>query len=259
MPDAVADVPALPDLMKAAVAAVGGDPRTGQQAMAEAVDRSMDGGRHLLVQAGTGTGKSLAYLVPALRHALVTGRPVVVSTATIALQSQIVAKDLPRIVDALAPLLPRTPTFSLLKGRGNYVCLHKLAGGYPDDLDPGALFAEAAVDGTAASSERLGDQVRRLREWAEVTETGDRDSLESAVSDRAWRQVSVSGAHCLGSSCPMVEACFAERNRTIARTVDVVITNHALLAIDAFDGHGIIPEHDVVVFDEAHVDRKSVV
>ncbi len=247
-----ADVP-LGVLMDAAVAAIGGAPRAGQQTMAEAVDLAMSGGRHLLVQAGTGTGKSLAYLVPALRHALVSGRPVVVSTATIALQTQIVRKDLPRLVEALAPHLPRTPTYALLKGRANYLCKHKIGGGYPVDIDPGALFAEVSADPSrGGGGERLGDQVRRLREWAEETDSGDRDSLEDAVSDRAWRQVSVTGNQCIGSSCPMVESCFAERSRELAREVDIVVTNHALLAIDAFDKHGIIPEHDVVVFDEAH-------
>ena len=248
---AAEDIP-LSVLMEAAVSAIGGAPREGQQTMAEAVDLAMSGGRHLLVQAGTGTGKSLAYLVPALRHALVSGRPVVVSTATIALQSQIVSKDLPRLVEALAPHLPRTPTFALLKGRANYLCKHKIAGGYPVDIDPGALFAEASPDPSGSGSERLGAQVRRLREWSEETDSGDRDSLEDAVSDRAWRQVSVTGNQCIGSSCPMVEDCFAERSRERAREVDIVVTNHALLAIDAFDNHGIIPDHDVGVFDEAH-------
>ncbi|MBB5832017.1 ATP-dependent DNA helicase [Brachybacterium aquaticum] len=248
---AAGDVP-LGTLMEAAVAAVGGSPRPGQQAMAEAVDTAMSGGRHLLVQAGTGTGKSLGYLVPALRHALASGRPVVVSTATIALQTQIVRKDLPRLVEALAPHLPRTPTFALLKGRANYLCKHKIAGGYPVDIEPGALFAEASTDPSRSGGERLGEQVKRLREWADETDSGDRDSLEDAVSDRAWRQVSVTGNQCIGTSCPLVESCFAERSREIAREVDVVVTNHALLAIDAFDKHGIIPDHDVVVFDEAH-------
>ena len=243
------DIP-LSTLMEAAVSAIGGAPRQGQQTMAEAVDLAMSGGRHLLVQAGTGTGKSLAYLVPALRHALVSGRPVVVSTATIALQTQIVSKDLPRLVEALAPHLPRTPTFALLKGRANYLCKHKIAGGYPVDIDAGALFAEASPD--PSGSERLGTQVRRLRQWAEETDSGDRDSLEDAVSDRAWRQVSITGTQCIGSACPMVEDCFAERSRERAREVDIVVTNHALLAIDAFDNHGIIPDHDVVVFDESH-------
>ena len=251
--DSTGDDPArLGTLLEAAITAIGGTAREGQRAMAEAVGTAMEGGRHLLVQAGTGTGKSLAYLVPALLHAVTSGRPVVVSTATIALQNQIVAKDLPRLVEALAPHLPRTPTYALLKGRSNYVCRHKLDGGYPVDIDPGALFAEASADPARDGGERLGEQVRRLRAWAEETDTGDRDSLETPVSDRAWRQVSVSGSHCLGSSCPMVSSCFAEHSRELAREVDLVVTNHALLAIDAFDGHGIIPDHDVVVFDEAH-------
>lgn len=245
-----AELPALAELMEAAVGALGGAPRAGQSRMASAVDHAMTGGRHLFVQAGTGTGKSLGYLVPALRHAVATGRPVVVSTATIALQNQIVRKDLPRIVEALGPLLPRTPSFALLKGRSNYLCRHKLDGGYPTDLDSGALFAEASVE--PGGSERLGRQITRLREWAEETATGDRDSLETPVSDRAWREVSVTGTQCLGQHCPLVGDCFAERSRELAREVDLVVTNHALLAIDAFDDHGIIPEHDVVVFDEAH-------
>src|SRR5699024_2054040 len=153
---------------------------------------------------GTGTGKSLAYLVPAVRHALVSGRPVVVSTATIALQSQIVRKDLPRLVEALAPHLPRTPTFALLKGRANYLCKHKIAGGYPDDIETGALFAAAFANPARGGGDRVGQKVRRLREWAEETDSAARDSLEDAVSDRAWRQVSATGTQCIGSSCPMV-------------------------------------------------------
>lgn len=249
----------LDTLLDAAVHAVGGERREGQDAMAHAVANCIEKKRHLVVQAGTGTGKSLAYLVPALAHAITSERPVVIATSTIALQNQIVTKDLPRLVEALEPHLERTPSFALLKGRSNYVCLHKRDGGYPDDVEPGALFAEAAV-GTArdaGESERLGAQIMRLREWARATETGDRDDLTTPVSDRAWRQVSVTGSQCLGSTCPVKEACFAERNRAVARDADVIVTNHSLLAIDAFDGHGIIPDHDVVIIDEAHdlVDR----
>ncbi len=244
-----ADISAL---LEAAVDAVGGEVREGQRTMAEGVAAAMEKDRHLLVQAGTGTGKSLAYLVPAIAHAVTTDKPVVISTATIALQTQIVEKDLPRIVEALAPLLERTPSFSLLKGRAHYLCLHKIGGGYPDDLAPGALFSEASVSTDPDQSERLGDQVRRLRQWADETDTGDRDDLRMPVSDRAWRQVSVTGAQCLGAQCPLRDSCFAERNRAIAREVDIIVTNHALLAIDAFDGHNILPEHDVVIFDEAH-------
>lgn len=251
---------ALDALLDAAVKAVGGERRTGQDAMAHAIRDSIDKKRHLVVQAGTGTGKSLAYLVPALSHAVTHDQPVVIATATIALQNQIVTKDLPRLVDALSPSLERTPSFSLLKGRSNYVCLHKLEGGYPDDLEPGALFSEASVgppDSAVKESERLGAQVVRLREWARNTDTGDRDDLDTPVADRAWRQVSVTGSQCLGGTCPLKEQCFAERNRAIARDSDIVVTNHSLLAIDSFDNHGIIPEHDVVIIDEAHdlIDR----
>src|SRR5688500_17910062 len=99
--------------------------------MVEAVGEAMAAERHLLVQAGTGTGKSLGYLVPLVRHALAADRPVVVSTATLALQAQVVDRDLPRLADAVEPLLGRRPTFQLVKGRANYVCRHKLAGGFP--------------------------------------------------------------------------------------------------------------------------------
>src|SRR5699024_8233473 len=145
--------------MDAAVAAIGGVPRAGQQSMAEAVDLAMSGGRHLLVQAGTGTVKSLAYLVPEVRHALVSGRPVVFSTTTIALQYQIVRRDIQRRVYALAPHLPRTPTYALLKCRPTYLCKHKIAGGYPVDIEPGARFSEASADPARSGGERRGQQV----------------------------------------------------------------------------------------------------
>ena len=114
------------ELLEAAVAALGGAERPGQVRMADAVTKALDSERHLAVQAGTGTGKSLAYLVPAIRHAQANDTTVVVSTATIALQRQLVNRDLPRLADALEPLLPHRPTFALQKGRNNYVCLHKI-------------------------------------------------------------------------------------------------------------------------------------
>ena len=108
LPD-VPDFPAIPELLASAVAALGGTERTGQVTMASAVAHALDTGEHLAVQAGTGTGKSLAYLVPAIRHAVESGRTVVISTATIALQRQLVDRDLPRLSAALAPSLPRAP------------------------------------------------------------------------------------------------------------------------------------------------------
>ncbi|MGN6244804.1 MAG: ATP-dependent DNA helicase, partial [Motilibacteraceae bacterium] len=244
MPDPDARV-----LLAAAVGALGGAERPGQVRMAEAVATAMRTGEHLLVQAGTGTGKSQAYLVPALLHAGRGDGAVVVATATLALQAQVVDRDLPALVDVAEPLLGRRPTFAILKGRRNYVCLNKLDGGMPDDED--ALFA-------AAPTTPLGQDVMRLRAWAEETETGDRDDLVPGVSERAWQQVSVSARECLGAAkCPMGEECFAEAARAKASEADVVVTNHALLAIDALQGVPVLPEHEVVVVDEAHelVDR----
>ncbi|GLZ41024.1 ATP-dependent DNA helicase [Actinokineospora sp. NBRC 105648] len=246
MPDSL---PSLRELLATAVTAVGGAERPGQVEMAEAVHRSFGSGDHLAVQAGTGTGKSLAYLVPAVRHAVAKGKSVVVSTATIALQRQLVDRDLPRLAKALAKSLKRTPTFAILKGRRNYLCLHRLDG--PEEPDEQALFDPFAVS-------RMGREITRLREWASDTEVGDRDELVPGVSDQAWRQVSVSARECLGASrCPIGTDCFAEKARAEAGRADVVVTNHALLAIDALGTAQVLPEHDVVIIDEAHdlVDR----
>ncbi|RIK17497.1 MAG: ATP-dependent helicase [Acidobacteria bacterium] len=242
------DVPDLDTLLHAAVTAVGGTERPGQVQMAKAVERAVEREEHLLVQAGTGTGKSLAYLVPAVAHAMRTGKPAVVATATLALQAQIVDRDLPRIADALEPLVGRRPTFALVKGRSNYLCQHKLVGGFPDD-DEDALLSMGAVD---RERSRTGEEVVRLREWAEITESGDRDELVPGVSNRAWRQVSVTAQECLGSRCPVFAECFVERSREAAKQVDVIVTNHSFMAIDAFEGRFMLPEHDLLVVDEAH-------
>ncbi|WP_448854654.1 ATP-dependent DNA helicase [Corynebacterium frankenforstense] len=240
----VTELPSTASLLDAAVAALGGSRRGGQARMAEAVTGAIDAERHLAVQAGTGTGKSLAYLVPAIRHAQATGTTVVVSTATIALQRQLVGRDLPRLADALEGMLPHRPTFAIQKGRGNYLCLNKIAAA--DAPEDEALLDEADVGW-------LGRQVKRVRDWAQETESGDRDDLEPGVPDKVWRTVSVSSRECLGRSrCPHGEDCFAELARARTADVDVVVTNHALLAIDALSDAAVLPEHDVVIVDEAH-------
>ena len=247
-------------LLGRAVTALGGAPREGQTAMARAVAGAAADGEHLLVQAGTGTGKSLAYLVPLAAHAVRTRAPAVVSTATLALQRQVVERDLPLLAEALRPALGRELTFEVVKGRANYVCRQKLGGGFPEDGGEDALFEQldpaltaGGADHPPARSGWLGREVRRVRAWAEESSTGDRDELVPGVSDRAWRQVSVSARECLGASrCPVAEECHVELGRARAREVDVVVTNHALLAIDAVEGRTILPEHDVVVVDEAH-------
>ncbi|RKE21506.1 ATP-dependent DNA helicase [Streptomyces sp. TLI_171] len=246
--EAPAPVPAsrIPELLHAAVESVGGVERPGQVRMAEAVAAAVDEGEHLLVQAGTGTGKSLAYLVPALAH----GDRVVVATATLALQRQLVERDLPRTVDALHPTLRRRPLFAMLKGRSNYLCLHRANEGTPSDEGEG-LFDP--VDALGGPTGKLGQDVLRLREWAGETETGDRDDLTPGVSDKAWAQLSVTSKECLGASrCAYGQECFAEQARERAKLADVVVTNHAMLAIDAIEGAPVLPEHGLLIIDEAH-------
>ncbi|ALX04623.1 ATP-dependent DNA helicase [Aeromicrobium erythreum] len=241
------DSPSVRDVLHAAVGAVGGTERPGQVAMAEAVAKSLESGRHLLVQAGTGTGKSLGYLVPSLLHR----KRVVVSTATLGLQHQLVQRDLPALVKGAHEVLGTTPSYAVVKGRSNYACLHRVREGVPDDQ--GTLVD--VPEGT------LGAEVLELREWAEELATqrgngdgshGDRESAPSHT-DRAWRQVSVTHRECLGATrCPHAAECFVELAREAASTADVVVTNHALLAIDAIDGVPMLPEYDAVVVDEAH-------
>ncbi len=248
----------VPELLATAVAALGGRERSGQVQMATAVANAFETGEHLAVQAGTGTGKSLAYLVPAIVRAVSDDTPVVVSTATIALQRQLVNRDLPQLVDALSDALPRTPRFALLKGRQNYLCLNKIHNGTTasSDEDPqDELFEPQAVSA-------LGRDVQRLTAWATTTESGDRDDLKPGVADRSWSQVSVSARECLGMArCPFGTECFAERARTQAGGADIVVTNHALLAIDAVADSAVLPEHQLLVVDEAHdlVDRVTAV
>ena len=247
----------MPELLATAVAALGGSERSGQLDMATAVAEAFETGEHLAVQAGTGTGKSLAYLVPAIVRAVSDETPVVVSTATIALQRQLVNRDLPQLVEALTDALPRAPRFALLKGRQNYLCLNKIHNGSAADAaeDPQELFRPQAASA-------LGREVQRLTEWSSETDTGDRDDLKPGVADRAWGQVSVSARECLGMArCPFGTDCFSEKARGKAGVADIVVTNHALLAIDAVADSSVLPEHHLLVVDEAHdlVDRVTAV
>ncbi|NES15696.1 MULTISPECIES: ATP-dependent DNA helicase [Micromonospora] len=247
------------ELLAAAVGAVpGGAARPGQQQMTEAIERSVATGEHLLVQAGTGTGKSLAYLAPALT---VDG-PVVVSTATLALQSQLVDHDLPRLADAVEPLLHRRPTFAVLKGRHHYLCLARLDSSTEEEPEDTLFDTPRPGGGTKWLGEagRLGKQMQRLRDWAEETATGDRDELDPGVDDQVWRTVSMPARECVGATrCPFGQECFAEASRARAREADIVVTNHSLLAVDMLAGRHIVPPHKLLIVDEAHelADRVS--
>ncbi|WP_415094019.1 ATP-dependent DNA helicase [Nocardioides sp.] len=234
---------AVRTLLAEAVEALGGSTREGQIQMAEAVADALEDERHLVVQAGTGTGKSLAYLVPSLLHR----NRVVIATATLALQHQLVERDLPRLMGTLEHRRELPTTYAVLKGRSNYACLHRIREGVPDDT--GTLSMDVQIGGMAK-------KVLELREWAESAssagEAGDKDSAPRHT-EREWRQVSVSARDCLGAAkCPFGEECFAERAKEKAAKSHLVVTNHSLLAIDAIEGIPMIPEYDAVVIDEAH-------
>lgn len=227
---------------------IGGARREGQVRMTNAVARALATHRHLAVQAGTGTGKSMAYLVPAIEHAQRTDSTVVVSTATIALQNQLVGRDLPRLVEALDGVVDRTPSFAIVKGRSNYVCLQRVGQAEADDAAQPSLDSGSPVELT-----ELGAHMQRVRDFAQDSDTGDRDDLAPGVPDTVWRAVSVTAKECIGAPrCPFGADCFAEKARAEASDVDVVVTNHAMLAIDALADANILPEHDVVIVDEAH-------
>ena len=224
--------------LNAAVFAINGSPREGQIEMAEAVANALSDRHHLLVQAGTGTGKSLAYLVPALVH----GKKALVATATLALQRQLVERDLPRVKEALEKELQREISFAVYKGVGNYLCLQKM------NADDGTADSELLVEISS-----LEKDARRLRDWAAKPGiSGDRDDAPD-VDRRVWLANSTSGRECVGADeCRFGSECFAVNAKAKAQTADIVVTNHTLLAIEIVDSHPILPERDAVILDEAH-------
>ena len=226
------------EALDVAVDAIGGAPREGQIEMAEAVANALTDRHHLMVQAGTGTGKSLAYLIPGIVH----GRKVLVATATLALQRQLVDRDLPAVVPALEKLLGREVSYAIYKGVGNYVCLQKMNS---EDVDPDG---ELVMDVSS-----LEKDAKRLIAWAKTPGvSGDRDDAPD-VDRRVWAANSVSGRECVGADvCAFGSQCFAANAKGKAQTADVVVTNHTLLAIEIMDLHPILPERDCIILDEAH-------
>jgi ATP-dependent DNA helicase DinG len=231
----------------------GGEVRDGQLAMARAVGHAVTSGRHLVVQAGTGTGKSLGYLVPAL----LSGSKVVVSTATKALQDQLAAKDLPflqkHLKGVLNPGMSEPFAFAILKGRSNYYCVQKaaemrLASG-KDQLN---LLGDDDI-GKRIDPDRVLKEVTKLAEWSAKTELGDRSELDFEPLPQSWSAVSVSAGECPGAAkCPSGESCFAEKARKKAAEADVVVVNTHLYGQHVRTGGHVLPEHDLVIFDEAH-------
>lgn len=220
-------------------------PRPGQQAMCAAAAQAVTEGRHLLVEAGTGVGKSFAYLAVAAAH---HGR-VVIATATKALQEQLVTKDLPLVAEALEPLLGRTLRFAMLKGRANYLCLAKTAAA----ADAIAGIGDALFDDAGDADEEL---LGELAWWAWQTPTGDQADLPFPVRPAQWRAVSTDARECPGAGdCAFGEHCFAEQARRRAMGADIIVVNTHLYALHAMlesEGTGLLPAHDLVILDEAH-------
>lgn len=248
------------EVLSAAIEIMGGNSRPGQSAMVGAVERTLEQKGCLLVQAGTGTGKSLGYLVPALLYAAQNKARVVISTATLALQEQIINKDAPVALKALKSILGAELRVEVLKGWSNYVCKHKLNGGY-ENVD---LFAAGGVEfstesnserDTASASRRKRGVVadtKRLYAWAHETQTGDYDEAPRGINSKAWHQVSISAMECLGETCPYVDSCFPARARERAAGAQVVVTNHAMLGLLAAQRNNPVPDFDVLIIDEAH-------
>ncbi len=204
------------------------EPRREQAALAASVEHALETGEHLVAEAGTGVGKSLAYLVPALE----SGRRVVVATATKALQEQLLSKDVPIAAAAVG----RSVRVEVLKGRANYLCRRQLQGFQP------FLLAEG----------RDARAWEAMQDWLDATETGDRAELALEPTEAFWAELAVGPDRCSGRRCPFVSACFAEAARERAASADLVIVNHALYFAHIASGGGVLPEHDAVIFDEAH-------
>jgi len=210
--------------------------RPGQRQMAEAIEQALASGRHLIVQAGTGTGKTIGYLVPAV----MAGKRVVVATATKALQDQLAGKDLPFLTEHL----PRPFEWAVLKGRSNYLCLQRLR-----ELDTPAA-GQLEIDEFAPA---IKLEIKRLAAWAAGSPTGDLAELDWSPTESAARAVTVSGDECPGRTrCPMGDACFAEQARARAAAADVIVVNLHLYGLHVASGGTLLPEHDVVIVDEAH-------
>ncbi len=204
----------------------GFEARPGQVQMAQLVERGILEGMHTIVEAGTGVGKSLAYLVPAVR----SGKKIVLSTGTIALQEQLVRKDLPLVERALG--IPLRVT--LLKGRSHYLCKQK--------------FERMRADRLVASSRSM----QQIWDWGVRTQTGDRAELPFLPSSDEWEQLDADADDCVGEFCEHFRDCFFFKKRDEAKFADIVVVNHALFFLDLAMGGGLLPPYDVAILDEAH-------
>ncbi len=214
----------------------GGESREGQRQMVRAVATSFSRRQHTVIEAGTGIGKSLAYLVPAA----MTAKRVVIATATKNLQDQLATKDAPTVAQHTGGV-----KVAVLKGKNNYLCrnrAHGVGGGTQMSFDDGTEVPKG-----------VADQMRRILQWSNETQTGDRDELPFEIDARAWRGLSVTPQECLGRvQCPQGQACFAELAKDRAAESSLLIVNTHLYAAHLASGSMLLPAHEFVVFDEAH-------
>ena len=218
----------------------GTERRHGQESMAESVAAAIDSGKHLVVQAGTGTGKTLAYLVPILA----SGKRAVIATVTKALQDQLATKDLPHACTALADELGREPSWAVLKGRSNYLCMQR--------LDEERAQPELGLADTR-STERDARILEEVSKWSETDTDGDLDRYPGTLAASTRRRITVTADECPGASkCPRGQECFAERARKRASEAEIIVVNTHLYGLHLMSDGQLLPEHDLVVIDEAH-------
>ena len=217
----------------------GGRERPGQQKMNRAIAEAIRDAEHLLIQAGTGVGKTLAYLLPAI----ISGKQTVVATFTKALQDQMVEKDLPFLAKYLPQATNKSFSFTQVKGWSNYLCLERLQ-------QVRTARSQGQLDGLAEQASE--NDIKQISEWASTTKSGDKADLTFTPKSASWRAVSISSQECLRSDCPHIASCFPVQARQRAATADVIVANHALYAIDLKIGGALLGGHELVIFDEAH-------
>lgn len=213
--------------------------RGGQIKMAEAVLRAFEQKKHLIVEAGTGTGKTMAYLVPAIAYALSENKRVIISTGTKNLQEQLMEKDIP----FLQKIMPKPFTAAYMKGRSNYACLHRIK--------------KAETQPILEGLDEM-DYFEEIRHWARESETGDRSELVNLPENLSfWTRINAKSETCIGQKCPDFEPCFVTRMRARAEDADIVIVNHHLffadLNIRGNEYGRVLPDYGAIIFDEAHL------
>jgi ATP-dependent DNA helicase DinG len=213
--------------------------RGGQLEMAEAITEAFENNRHLLVEAGTGTGKTLAYLIPAIAAAQARNKTIVISTGTKNLQEQLMEKDIP----FLQKVLPKKFSAAYMKGRGNYACIYRIQ----------KAEHQPILDGLDQM-----DHFDKIRRWVNETDTGDRGELTDLPENLPfWNRINARSETCVGQKCPDFEPCFITRMRARADHADIVVVNHHLFFADLNVRGGqygkVIPDYGAVIFDEAHL------